>query len=212
MYYVHTYYVRVYYRNHACVRVFVCFTGVCRNILWVPYLHRLHGHWIIAYLHSACCLLPTSNTVLSRASPHGRSQLKRQNLSVGGYTENSLKWFNYPHAKAHPRCEVHCHGTEWTCIVGSSVIRWGQPDSGESCIMLQSGPTCSLLDKFPQHSVIICSMRILCCKERTLQTRPLTGVCEPLMPDVASPKVHQNNCSYMSSVDLPSDSLWENLA
>ena len=26
-----------------------------------------------------------------------------------------------------------------------------------------------------------------------LQTRPWTGVCEPLMPDVMAPKVHQNN-------------------
>ena len=38
------------------------------------------------------------------------------------------------------------------------------------------------------------------------------SVCEPLMPDVALPKVHQNNCSYVSSADLPSDSLCENLA
>ena len=38
------------------------------------------------------------------------------------------------------------------------------------------------------------------------------GVCEPLMPDVVSLKVHQNNCSYVNSADLPSDSLRENLA
>ena len=75
-------------------------------------------------------------------------QLKHQNLRVGGYTENSLKWFNYPHARAHPGCEVICHGTEWTCIVGSSVIRRGQSNSEESCIVLQSGPTCSLVAKF----------------------------------------------------------------
>ena len=24
----------------------------------------------------------------------------------GGYTEKLLKWFNYPHARAHPGCEV----------------------------------------------------------------------------------------------------------
>ena len=28
------------------------------------------------------------------------------------------------------------------------------------------------------------------------------GVCEPLMADVVAPKVHQNNRSYVSSVDL----------
>ena len=78
---------------------------------------------------------------IARASAHGRSQLKRQNLRVGGYTENVLKLFNYPHARAHPGCEVSCHGTESTCIVSSFVIRRGQHNSGESCIMLQSGPT-----------------------------------------------------------------------
>ena len=36
---------------------------------------------------------------------------------------------------------------------------------------------------------------------------PRTDVCEPLMPDVVAPKAHQNNRSYVSSVDLPSDSL-----
>ena len=130
----------------------------------------------------------------------------------GGYTENSLKWFDYPHARAHPRCVVSCHGTEWTCIVGSSVIHRGQPDSGESCIVLQSGPSRSFVAKFPQRFIVACSTRILCCRGRTLQTRPQTSVCKPLMPDVVSPKVHQNNCSYVSSVDLPSDSLRENLA
>ena len=42
-----------------------------------------------------------------------------------------------------------------------------------------------------------------------LRTRPQTGVCEP---DVVAPKAHQNSCGYVSSVDLPSDSLHKNLA
>ena len=146
-------------------------------------------------------------TVLSRASTHGHSQLKRQNLRVGGYTGNMLNWFNYPHARAHPGCKVSCHGTESTCIVGSSMIRRGQPDSGESCIVLQSRPTRSLVAKFPQRSVIACSTWNSCC--RTLQIRPRMGVCEPLMPDVMAPKAHQNN---RSSADLLSDSLHKNLA
>ena len=33
------------------------------------------------------------------------------------------------------------------------------------------------------------------------------SVCKPLMSDVVAPKVHQNNHSYVSSADLPSDSL-----
>ena len=57
-------------------------------------------------------------------------------------------------------------------------------------------PTRSLVAKFPPRSVIACNTRISCCRGRTLQTKPRTGVCEPLMPDVVAPKVHQNNRSY----------------
>ena len=92
--------------------------------------------------------------------PNGRSQLKRQNLRVGGYTEKVLKWLNYLRTRAHPGCEVSCHGTKSTCIVGSSVLRQGQPDSGEGCIVLQSRLTRSFIAKFPQHSVVACSMQI----------------------------------------------------
>ena len=148
-------------------------------------------------------------TVLSRASTHWCSQLKRQNLRVGGYTRNLLiKWI--PHARAHSGCEVTCHGTEWTCIIGSSVIRRGLPDSGENCIVLQNRPTRSLVAKFSLCSVVACSTRISSCRGRTLQTRPQTGVCEPLMPDVVSPKVHQNNYSYLNPAELPWSSLHEN--
>ena len=101
--------------------------------------------------------------------------------------------------KGPPGCEVSCHGTEWTCNVGSSVI-------------LQSGPTHSLVAKFPQRSVVACSTRISCCRGRMLQTRPRTGMCEPLMPDVMAPEMHQNNRSYVRSADLPSDTLRENFS
>ena len=86
-------------------------------------------------------------------------------------------------AWTHPGCEVSCHGTG---IVGSSVIHQSQPDSVESCIMLQNRPTRGLIAKFLQHSVFACSMRISCCRGRTLQTMPRTGMCKPLMPDVVS--------------------------
>ena len=88
----------------------------------------------------------------------------------------------------------------------ASSFRWwsvkASPTMGESCIVLQSGPARSLIATFPQCSVITCSTRILCCRGRKLRTRPQTGVCEPLMPDVVVLKVHQNNHSYVSSVDL----------
>ena len=128
---------------------------------------------------------------------------------MGGYTEKVLNWFNYPRARAHPGCEVSSHGAKSTCIVGSSVLRRDQPDSGESCIVLQSGPTRSLVAKVLQRSVVACSTRISCCKGGTLRTRLRTDVCEP---DVVAPKTHQNNHGYVSSADLPVDSLRKNLA
>ena len=42
-------------------------------------------------------------------------------------------------------------GTKSTCIVASSVLRRGQPDSRESCIVLQSGLTRSLVANFSQQ-------------------------------------------------------------
>ena len=47
-----------------------------------------------------------SITVVSRASAHGRSQLKHQKLGVGGYMEEVLEYSNYPRASVHPGSEV----------------------------------------------------------------------------------------------------------
>ena len=99
-------------------------------------------------------------------------------------------------------------GTKLTCIITLSVLRRGQPDSGESCNVLQNGPTHSLIANFPQRSVIACNTQISCCRGRTLRMRPRTGVYEP---DVMAPKAHQNNPTYVSSADLPSDSLCNTL-
>ena len=99
-----------------------------------------------------------SVTLLSRASAHG-SQLKRQNLRVGGYTENSLKWFNYPHARAAMRLNG----------LASSVR-----------------PTRSLVAKFSAAFSRRLQYANFVLRGRTLQTRPRTGVCEPLKPDVVS--------------------------
>ena len=134
------------------------------------------------------------------------------NLRVGGYTEKVLKRINCLHTRTHPRCKVRCHGTESTCIVRSSVLRRDQPNSGEECIVLQSGPTRCFVAKFPQCSAITGSTQISRCRGRTLRTRPWMGVWKALMSDVMAPKVHQNNRSYVSSADLPLDSLCKNLA
>ena len=47
--------------------------------------------------------------------------------------------------------------SESTCIVASPVLRRGQPDGGESCIVLESGPTHSLIANLPKRSsLVIC--------------------------------------------------------
>ena len=72
----------------------------------------------------------------------------------------------------------------------------GQPNGGESCIMLESGLTHSYVAKLPQH-FIACSMQILCCRRRKLQTWLRMGVCETLMPNVVAPEAHQNDHGYV---------------
>ena len=59
-----------------------------------------------------------------------------QKLRVGSYTEEVLKWFC---ASAHPGCKVS------VCIVASPTLHRGHSDGGESCIVLESGPTRSLV-------------------------------------------------------------------
>ena len=100
----------------------------------------------------------------------------------------------------HPECEVSCHGTESICIISSSVIRRGQPNSGESCITLQSGLTRSLDAKFPQRSVIACNTQISCCRGRMLRIRSRTGVCEPWICHSAQSASEQSQLCALSGL------------
>ena len=99
---------------------------------------------------------------------------------VGGYMEKLLKWFNYPHTRVHHRCEVSCHGTKSTCIVGSSMLHWGQPDSGEGCIVLQSGLTRSLIAKFPHVQSSLEHTNFVLQWKNAANEATNGGVCEPL--------------------------------
>ena len=86
----------------------------------------------------------------------------------------------------------------------------GQPDSGESCSMLESRPTCSLVIKLP---FVTCIMWNSCCKLRKLWTRLQSGVCKTLMPDVVAPEAHENYHSYVRELRGSAlDSLCKNLA
>ena len=116
---------------------------------------------------------------------------------------------NYPRARAHPRCEVSSQGVPHHHFVHASsrpARQWRK--LCHTTKLTDSQPRCQV----SACSVVACSTHFSCCRERMLRTRPRTGLCEHLMPDVVVSKVHQNNCSYVSSVDLHSDSLRKNLA
>ena len=146
-------------------------------------------------------------TVLSRASVHGRSQLKCQKLRVGSYTEVVLEWFNYPHARAQPRCEVNCQGVPHHRFV----LHWGQPDSGESCIMLQSWPTRTIASfaSFCSNQLSLAVHKFRVAGKEHCE-RGHGRVCANVWCLMSWHPKH--NRSYVSSVDLPSDSIRRNLA
>ena len=124
------------------------------------------------YILSGLTAKSSHTTVLSRASAHGPSQLKHQNLRMGSHTEKCLNGSIIPvQATTQMR-------TKWTCIVGLSVLRQGQPDSGEGCIMLQSGLTRSLLAKFPhiQSSLAVDYTNFVLQGKNTMNKAMDTGV------------------------------------
>ena len=91
-------------------------------------------------LHSKSCKLEngqTQKTQVQYRIVHGRLQLKHQNLRVGSCTEDVLKWFNYSCTRS----------TQSKFIAALPVLCRGQPNGGESCIVLESRLTHSL--KFP---------------------------------------------------------------
>ena len=83
--------------------------------------------------------------VLSRASAHGRSQLKHQKLGFGCYTEEVLEWFDYPRASTHFGWKVSCLG-----LPNRPASSLHHASSRRSCIVLESGPTCTLIANLPK--------------------------------------------------------------
>ena len=80
------------------------------------------------------------------------------------------EYWIYLHASSF--CSVFCHS---------------QPNSGESCIVLESGPTCSL--------DVTCSTWFYIAIEKRCERVESTdeSVCEILLPDVVVLEVHQND-------------------
>ena len=70
--------------------------------------------------------------------------------------------------------------------------RFARASSRPARIVLESGPTRSLVAKFPHATLAAWSMRISYCKRGTLRRRLRTGVCETLLPDIVAPEAHQN--------------------
>ena len=80
-------------------------------------------------------------------------------------------------------------------------------------IVLQSRPTRSLVAKFPQRSVVACSAQISCWRGTTLQRGHGRGCVQTFDAWCrGTQSASEHNRSYVSSVDLPSDSLRKNLA
>ena len=66
--------------------------------------------------------------------------------------------------------------------------------------MLKADQLVALLPSFRsiQSSLSVCKFPAAC-RERTLRTRPWTGVCEPLMPDVVVSKAQSQLCELSGS-------------
>ena len=73
---------------------FVC-CGVC-SISSELHFFKCCGYLQILYI------LPSSITVLSRASAHGRLQLTQEKLWVGAYAEEPFELLSYHCVRAHP--------------------------------------------------------------------------------------------------------------
>ena len=111
---------------------------------------------------------------------------RSQKLRVGICTEEVLEWFNCPHARAHPAWMRVSYqgGTKLTCIIASPVLHRGQPDGGESYIVL-------LLPSFSNVRHLQ-YMRILCCKQENASSGTMDGC-----------KAHQNDCSFVCGLSGP---------
>ena len=123
--------------------------------------------------------------------PMGTRSSSAKNWGWAVTRRRCFKWFNYLPAGANPSCEVSCQGvlnrlasSLWPCFIEAS------PTVEKDVMCYKADQLVALLPSF--HGVY----------------SPWTGVCEL---DVVAPKAHQINYSYVSSADLPSDSLCKDL-
>ena len=119
----------------------------------------------------------------------------------------------HPCARAHPGCEVNCQGVP-NQLASSLHLCFV-----EASLTVKKAVSCYKAERFVASLSSFCTVQLslpVCRYDaaggRTLQMRPQTVVYKPLMSDVVAPKVHHNNSSYVSPVDLPLGSLCKNSA
>ena len=119
----------------------------------------------------------------------------------------------HPCARAHPGCEVNCQGVP-NQLASSLHLCFV-----EASLTVKKAVSCYKAERFIASLSSFCTVQLslpVCRYDaaggRTLQMRPQTVVCKPLMSDVVAPKVHHNNSSYVSPADLLLGSLCKNSA
>ena len=119
------------------------------------------------------------------------------------------KVLNYLRARAHPKCEVSCQGVPHRHFVHASsrpARQWRKLYHATELTDLQ--PRCQVSAAF-SHRLQYANFVL---QGKNAANEAMDGCVRTLMPDVVASKANQNNCSYVSSADLPSDSLCKNLA
>ena len=94
----------------------------------------------------------------------------------------------------------------------NSLAKRGQHGSVESCIVLEKGPTCSLVAKAPQH--LSPALREYRTARGEHCGRDYDWCVQTLVPNVVAPEAHQNDCSYVHALssNTKCESICENFA
>ena len=119
----------------------------------------------------------TIATVLSRASAHGPPSLSAKIWGWAVTRRTHLNGSTIPTQGPTSNVKLAAMGLNG---LASSVHPYSSRPARQ-WIKLYRATKLTIVSKFVQRSVITRSTRISCCRGRTRQTRPQTGVCEPLM-------------------------------
>ena len=168
-----------------------------RKIVWVSY-------WVSGNKTSST-LNPkpqSGSTILSRASAHGRSQFKLQNLGVGGYTK-CLNGTTIPEQGATPDVKLAAMGPN---RLASSV----RPCFVKASSTVEKAVSCYKADRLV---ALLLSFRSVQSSPAVREFRAAREErCEPSNRQVCANLMswRPKHIRAVSSVDLPSDSLHKN--